>query len=112
MAGEIFVVVGALRKVDALRGILVALQQGGEVVNTLFLVLGEDVENEPGKAALVAARLGKHGHVGRRDTQGSAGCLIIGIPRREMIRRPTGSLEHFALIVGTISYFVLARDGG
>src|SRR5215469_12296237 len=112
MAREIFVVVGALGKVDPLGGLLVALQQGGDVVNALFLVLREDVENKPGKAALVAARLGKHRHVGRRDAQGSARGLIIGVPRREMIRRSTWSLEHFALVVGTIGHFIVGRDGG
>ena len=37
----------------------IALQDRGDVVRALLLVLGEDVEDEPGEAALVAARLGE-----------------------------------------------------
>ena len=52
VAGEIFVVVAVRRQLEALGRVLVAAQQGGDVVRPLLLVLRDRVEDEPGEAAL------------------------------------------------------------
>src|SRR5215470_13358521 len=59
MAGKIFIVEAGGRKGDARRRrVLVAVQQRGEVVDALLLVLREYIADPAGKAALVTARLG------------------------------------------------------
>src|SRR5499427_14560 len=61
VAGEIFIVEVAGRQGDARRRrVLVAMQQRGDVVDALLLVLREHIADPAGKAALVTARLGDH----------------------------------------------------
>src|SRR5882724_3738053 len=90
MAGKIFVVVGALGKGDT--GWLlffVALQERVDVVRALLLELGEEVDDEPGEAALVGARLRDQGQVGRQSaTIGDSRRLFIWEWRGKVIGGP------------------------
>src|SRR5690348_10469744 len=114
MAGEVLVVIRAFRNGHAFRYlVLEPLQDGGDVVRPLLLVLGEEVEDEPGKAALVGSRLGDERQVGRRGAavRGPGG-LLVRERRREVVRRTAGTLEHLALVVGTVLDLVVGREGG
>ena len=99
MAGEIFIVVAALRQNEALRRVLVAIEIGGDVIRAVLLVLRDHVEHEPGKASAVAARLGQRRHVGRGDAVGRLRRKFIRERRREMVRQPAGPLDRIAEIV-------------
>ena len=70
----------------------------------MLLVLRERIEDEPGKAALVAARLGDDRHVGRRRA-GEADRW-----RRETVRWSAGALDRFALVIDAVLHLVLGRN--
>ncbi len=81
-------------------GIFVAVEDAVNVIGAFFLVLGERVDNEPGKTALVGARFGQVGHVGRqRAAVGGSRSLLVGKRRRKTIGNLARPLKHFALVV-------------
>ena len=64
-----------------------------------------------GKAALVGARLGDQRQVRRqRAAIGRARGLLVGEWRGEVVGRPAGPLEHFALIVRAVLDLVFGRE--
>src|SRR5258708_24915071 len=104
MAREIFVVIGALGDGDAGRRLfLEALQYGIDVVRALFLELREKVEHESREAALVGARLGDQGQVGRQCAAiGDARSLLVGEWRGKVIGGPGGPLAQFSLVLRAV----------
>ena len=111
VAGEILVVGQRRRQLEARRRlVLVAHHQRGDVVDAVLLVLREHVEDEPGEAALVGARLGDHRHVRRHRVVARAGGVLVRPRRRKAVGRAAFALEHLALVVGAILDLVLAGD--
>src|SRR5437868_11312540 len=111
MAGEIFVVIRACGHLKPRRSIFVTLQQSGNVIGPLLLILREDIEDEPRKAAFVAARLGDQRKVRREHAiVGRTPGLLVGVWRGKMIGWATGTLEHFALLVRSVGDLVLGGD--
>ena len=111
MAGKVLVVLRARRQRDPGRRIFVADEDGVDVVGAVLLVLGESIEDEPGKARFEAARLRQHGHVGRQAApHRRAGSLIVRERRREVIGELAGALEHFALVVRPIGHLKAGGD--
>ena len=91
--------------------IFVAVEDGVDVVGAVLLVLGESIEDEPGKARFVAARLGEHRHVRRQAAaQRGARGLIVRERRREIIGDLAGALEHLALVVRPIGHLEAGGD--
>src|SRR5271169_2095205 len=113
MAGEILVVIGALRQRDARRLLLIALQERRDIVRTLFLELAEEVDDEPGKATLIGARLRDQGKVGRQTTTiGGPRRLLVREWRGEVVGGPAGPFEHIALIVRAVLDLVIRSERG
>src|SRR6185295_15091515 len=109
VAREVLVVVGALRNGDAGRRLVFkALQQRIHVVRALLLELGEEVDKEQRKAALIGPRLGDQRQVRRRSAAiGCARSLLVRERRGEIVRRPARTLEHLALGVWAVLDLVL-----
>src|SRR6476659_8650072 len=59
VAREKLVVVPALRQLETLRRVLVPLQERGDVIGSLLLILRECIKDEPRETARVGACLGK-----------------------------------------------------
>jgi hypothetical protein len=80
MTGHVLVVVLARLQRDSFRRLLViAGQQGVDIVRPLFLVLREDVEDEAREAALIGAGLGQNREIRRKGAAiGRARRLLIG----------------------------------
>ena len=100
VAGEILVVVGAVRECLTPAGGLSTkpCRIAIDVVRTLLLELGEEVEDELREAALVGPRLGDQRQVRRqRAAIGGARGLLVGERRGEVIGRPARPVEHLAL---------------
>src|SRR5262249_44261173 len=80
-----------------------------DIVWSLFLILREHVEYEPGETALVRARLRQSRHVGRRDTVHRLRGKLIGEWRWEIIGQAAGALGGLPLVV-KIRDLGLGRD--
>src|SRR5262249_55946153 len=90
--------------------VVVRLQERHDIVDAVLLVLAEDVEEKPGKPALVAARLGEHRHVGRQSATGHLARLRVVLERRrETVGRPAGAFHRLALVIGVLD-LVFGRD--
>src|SRR6185437_7627964 len=112
IAGEIFVVVRARRQHKTLRRIGVAVEDGVDVIWAAFLVLRERLEDEPGEAALVTARLGERRHVRRQSAaERRARRLIVRKRRWEIIGNLSGPLKHLALVVRAVGDLEARGDG-
>src|SRR5215471_1238656 len=109
MAREISIVVAARWQQEALRRLLVSLQERRNVIRSLLLILCERVKYEPWEAALKGARFCQCGHIGRRGTPiGGLGGKFVGKWRREGISEPSRSLGRLTLIVEILD-LVLGR---
>src|SRR5262249_61246943 len=105
MAREISIVVAARWQQEALRRLLVSLQERRNVIRSLLLILCERVKYEPWEAALKGARFCQCGHIGRRGTPiGGLGGKFVGKWRREGISAPRRSVRPLSLIVGTPAF--------
>ena len=84
-----------------------------DIVRAVLLVHREGIEDEPGKAPLVAARLGEIGHVRRQlaAKRGARG-LVVRERRRESIGNLARALKHLALVVRTVGHLESGGDGG
>ena len=69
-------------------GSRIPLEQRHQVVGALLLVLREQVEDEPGEAALIAARLDDHREVGRHRVVAGARLVVVLERRREAVGQP------------------------
>ena len=91
----------------------VAHQDAVDIVGADLLVLneGQRVEDEPGEAALVFARLGEHPHVRRRlaESRGGGFGIGIGLRRRNDVRRDARPLEILALVVRRVVGDLIGR---
>ena len=100
MAGEVFVVVTAFRHLEAGGRLDIAVNNRSDVIRPMLLIRRERVEDEPGEAALIGARLGQRRHVRRRDTAVRRfRCKLVRERRREDVGRTAAALGGIALLV-------------
>src|SRR5829696_2703614 len=111
VAGVVLVVEAARRHLNALRRVLVAIEERDEVVGAVLGVLPQRVPDEPWEAALEGARLRHQRQVGRRlaAVRRSGRLLVREVPR-EAVGRPPGALEHLAGIVRPVLDLVLGGE--
>src|SRR5262249_9519737 len=113
VAGKVFVVEAGRWNGDACRRlVLIASRQCGDVVDALLLVLREYVADPARKAALVAARLSNHRHIGRDGAVARPRRLVVGKGRRGRVGGAAGAVRCLALIVGLALDLVFGGDGG
>ena len=82
-----------------------------EIVDAVFLILADDVEQEAGEADFVGPRLRDHRKIERqRAVMSRARGLFVREDRRKVIGRTARTLEHLAVVVRTVGDLIFAGE--